>query len=319
MMSSSRTSVIPVITGPTASGKSLLAHELARKSGAEIISADSRQVYREMDIGTAKPSEQMLAEVRYHFIDERRIGEEFNAGDFAFEAWKRIETIIRRGKPVIVAGGSTLYVQGLIEGFSRLPAHNPAIRRRLQEELDSRGAEHLYRMLESIDPEQAATLDPTKTQRLVRSLEIIEITGRRVSELNKLRHAPPAWLSFVPVGLQVPREELYRRIEQRTDAMIEEGLVEEAKSLYLRYCSGDGQHSVNALETVGYQELFQYFDGKTTLEKAIGLIKQHTRNYAKRQLTFFKNRINVEWMAVPSDREGITHLADQLYRRFFIQ
>ncbi|MBF0585386.1 tRNA (adenosine(37)-N6)-dimethylallyltransferase MiaA [Prosthecochloris sp. N3] len=308
---------IPVVTGPTASGKSQLAHELARRTGAEIISADSRQIYRDMTIGTAKPDTGMLSEVPYHFIDERDITQEFSAGDFAAEALRRIETIIGREKPVIVVGGSTLYIQGLLEGFSDLPEKNPAIRKRLEEEYRTIGGETLYERLRDCDPRQAATLDPTKSQRLIRSLEIIEITGKTVTELHRQRKRPPEHLKFYPLALDMPREKLYRRIEQRTDLMIEQGLVTEAEKLYTRYRELLPQSPPNALMTVGYKELFQYLDGEVTLEQAVRLIKQHTRNYAKRQLTFFKNRSNVDWIAAPDDRNSSKRTIELLSQRFF--
>jgi len=178
------TKQVIVILGPTASGKSALALSVARKIGAEIISADSRQIYRELDIGSAKPSRDALREVKHHFVDEKSIGEPFTAGDFAAEAVQRIEDIHKRGKEVVVAGGSTLYLEGLLEGFADLPAADPEIRTRLLEEMQREGKAALFERLRQLDPEQAGTLDATKSQRLIRSLEIIEITGRPVTALQ---------------------------------------------------------------------------------------------------------------------------------------
>ena len=303
-----------IVTGPTASGKSALAHALAERSGAEIISADSRQIYRELDIGTAKPSEEMLDEVNYHFINEKNIEEEYNAGDFAFEAFDRIRTIIESDRQAVVVGGSTLYIQGLLEGFSDLPERDPQIRSQLTDELASHGPDALYRRLESIDPQHAATLDPTKTQRLIRSLEIITITGKTVTLLHQTKHRRAQNIHFRPIALDLPRQELYRRIEQRTETMMETGLLEEAERLFKRYRALMAHSRINALETVGYKELFQYLDKKITLETAIMLIKQHTRNYAKRQLTFFKNRLNVDWMAAPSDKISTERRIEELIK-----
>ncbi len=285
-----------VILGPTASGKSALALAMAKKIGAEIISADSRQIYRELDIGAAKPSTEALQEVTHHFVNEKNIGESFTAGDFANEAVKRIRDIHRRGKRAIIAGGSTLYLEGVLKGFATLPPANPEIRERLLVELKHSGKERLYEKLIQKDPEQAATLDPTKTQRLIRSLEIIEITGLSVTELQARGKQQQTDLHFLTTGISIPRETLYQRINQRTDDMIETGLCHEAELLYHKYHKLLADKRTSALQSVGYQELFQYFDNTIEFAEAVRLIKQHTRNYAKRQLTFFNNRLTVNWM-----------------------
>ena len=303
---------VMVILGPTASGKSALAVAVAKKIGGEIISADSRQIYRELDIGAAKPSLELLEEVKHHFVNEKNIGEPFTAGDFATEAVERILDIHRRGKRAVVAGGSTLYLEGLIEGFADLPPANPAIRERLLEELERDGKERLYARLLERDPAQAATLDPTKSQRLVRSLEIIEITGLSVTELQARGKQRQGEISFVVTGLAIPRTLLYERINRRTDEMIKTGLCGEAEQLYHKYQALLAGRKLSALQSVGYQELFQYFDGKVTSHEAILLIKQHTRNYAKRQITFFNNRLKVNWVDASLDNDELEALADRL-------
>ena len=285
-----------VILGPTASGKSALALAIAKKIGAEIISADSRQIYRELNIGAAKPSTEALQEVTHHFVNEKNIGESFTAGDFATEAVERICDIHRRGKRAIIAGGSTLYLEGVLKGFATLPPANPEIRERLLVELKNSGKERLYERLIQKDPEQAATLDPTKTQRLIRSLEIIEITGLSVTELQARGKQQQSDLHFLTKGISIPRERLYQRINQRTDDMIETGLCQEAELLYHKYHKLLADKRTSALQSVGYQELFQYFDNTIDFDEAVRLIKQHTRNYAKRQLTFFNNRLTVNWV-----------------------
>ncbi len=285
-----------VILGPTASGKSELALAVAKKIGAEIISADSRQIYRELDIGAAKPSAEALQEVTHHFVNEKNIGEPFTAGDFATEAVERIRDIHRRGKRAIIAGGSTLYLEGVLKGFANLPPANPEIRARLLIELENIGKERLYEKLLQKDPEQAATLDPTKTQRLIRSLEIIEITGLSVTELQSRRKKQQTDLHFLTTGLSIPRDTLYQRINQRTDKMLEAGLCQEAELLYHKYYKLLADKRTSALQSVGYQELFQYFDNTIDFDEAVRLIKQHTRNYAKRQLTFFNNRLTINWV-----------------------
>ena len=285
-----------VILGPTASGKSDFALALAKKIGAEIISADSRQIYRELDIGTAKPLPEALREVPHHFVNEKNIGEHFTAGDFSIEAVKRIHNIHQQGKRAIIAGGSTLYLEGILKGFAELPPAHPEIRERLLLELETIGKEQMFEKLLQKDPEQAATLDPTKTQRLVRSLEIIEITGMSVTELqakHKHRESP---LRFLTIGLSIPRDILYQHINQRTERMIETGLCLEAEMLYHKYHELLADKTISALQSVGYQELFRYFNQTINLDQAITLIKQHSRNYAKRQLTFFNNRLTVDWV-----------------------
>jgi tRNA dimethylallyltransferase len=304
-----------VILGPTASGKSALALALAKKIGGEIISADSRQLYRELDIGAAKPSPEELREVKHHFVDEKDIGEPFTAGDFATEAVERIRDIHRRGKRAVVAGGSTLYLEGLIEGFADLPPADPEIRARLLDELGREGNERLFAKLLERDPAQAATLDPTKSQRLIRSLEIIEITGLSVTELQARGKQRQGDLSFAVTGLAMPREVLYQRINQRTDEMIEAGLSGEAEGLFHKYHELLASGKISALQSVGYQELFQYFDGKITFDEAVSQIKQHTRNYAKRQLTFFRNRLTVNWVNAPENFSDLALLADQIVKK----
>jgi len=301
-----------VLLGPTASGKSALALTLATTIDAEIISADSRQIYRELTIGSAKPSPDMLLKVKHHFINEKNIGEPFTAGDFASEAVRRIDDIHQRGKRVIIAGGSTLYLEGLLHGFADLPPANPHIRAKLIAELERYGSAQLYKRLQQQDPEQAKTLDATKSQRLIRSLEIIEITGKSVTELQALGNVQHANLNFRTFGLAMPREQLYQRINQRVDEMITAGLCSEAEGLYQQYRDIFGDKRISALQTVGYQELFQYFAGIIDFAEAVTLIKQHTRNYAKRQLTFFNNRLTVQWLQAPENSADFTAIATTL-------
>lgn len=304
-----------VILGPTASGKTELAFRIARKIGGEIISADSRQIYRGMDIGTAKPPQWMLEEIKHHFIDEKEIGEPFSAGDFAEQAAERIRELRQRGITPIVAGGSTLYLEGLLKGFAELPPADPEVRARLSQELEHHGAEALYRRLETLDHEQAKTLDPTKTQRLIRSLEIIEISGKAVTALQQKTSGPPPGIEFTVIGLSLPREVLYDRINRRTSAMMQGGLEAEARRLYDQFRDHWRSKTLNALATVGYRELFEHFEGLHDLQTAEALIAQHTRNYAKRQLTFFRNRLDVEWVNAPINEAGMDALVEVICGR----
>ncbi|MFN3560647.1 MAG: tRNA (adenosine(37)-N6)-dimethylallyltransferase MiaA [Chloroherpetonaceae bacterium] len=304
---------IPVILGATASGKTAIAIALALKFNAEIISADSRQIYRELTIGSAKPSPEELAAVPHHFINERGLLEEYDAASFAKDAWQRIQEILARGKNVIVAGGSTLYLKSLIMGFSELPSGNNALRARLYKELETLGSEVLYERLKRLDPERAQTLDHTKTQRLIRSLEVIETTGKKMSDLQAaLHHASP--FEFECIGLDVPRNMLYERINQRVDTMMQNGLLSEVQSLYRTFGTAHKQTKINALETVGYKELFSFLDGEISLDNAISLIKQHTRNYAKRQLTFFRHQLPVEWIPSADTSFALNRISSILLR-----
>ncbi len=300
---------IIVLLGPTASGKSALALAIAKNIGAEIISADSRQIYKELNIGAAKPSLEVLLEVKHHFVNEKNIGEPFTAGDFAIDAIERIHDIHKRGGRVVVAGGSTLYLEGILKGFAELPPADPEIRARLLVELERFGHAQLYERLRKSDPVQAATLDATKSQRLIRSLEIMEITGKSVTELQSSGKTRHTGLHFITFGLSMPREILYQRINQRTDAMIDAGLCDEAEQLYHKYRDLLANKETSALKSVGYQELFHYFDGEINFAEAVKLIKQHTRNYAKRQLTFFNNRLPVTWVGAPENSRELATLA----------
>ncbi|NTV92961.1 MAG: tRNA (adenosine(37)-N6)-dimethylallyltransferase MiaA [Chlorobiaceae bacterium] len=303
-----RQNTILAILGPTASGKSALAFNIAKEINAEIISADSRQIYRELNIGSAKPSPETLREIKHHFINELSIGDPFTAGDFARQASKRIHSILQSGKNAIIAGGSTLYLEALLYGFADLPPSDTEKRKQLAIELETLGSRHLFERLRKLDPQQAATLDHTKTHRMVRSLEIIELSGLTVSEMQKKHIQPLAGINVITCGLSLPRPLLYERINQRTDQMLASGLLQEAKSLFTKYSPCGDVITTNALQTVGYQELFAYLDGKTDFMRAITLIKQHTRNYAKRQLTFFKNRLNVNWVEAPDNEHELSVL-----------
>jgi len=312
--SASRQPPVIVLLGPTASGKSALAFAIAKNIGAEIISADSRQIYRELTIGAAKPSLEVLQEVKHHFVNEKNIGEPFTAGDFAVDAVERINDIHRREGRVVLAGGSTLYLEGILKGFADLPPADPEIRGRLLMELEHFGNAQLYERLRQRDPEQAATLDPTKSHRLIRSLEIIELSGKSVTELHSLGKARHTGLRFITFGLSMPREVLYQRINQRTDAMIDAGLCDEAEQLHHKYRELLADKGTSALKSVGYQELFHYFDGAINYAEAVRLIKQHTRNYAKRQLTFFNNRLTVTWVEAPKNSQEIAALAKSIVK-----
>jgi len=306
---------IPVILGPTASGKTAVGIALAQKLGAEIISADSRQIFEELTIGSAKPSVEEISKIPHHFISEKVLTQNYDAGKFANDAHARIREIFSSQKRVVVVGGSTLYIEGLVNGFANLPAKNDKLREALTKELQEKGAERLYQELKEMDPDHAKTLDPTKTQRLIRSLEVIRLTGKTLTELFRKQN-PSNEFSFKLFGINLPREVLYQRINQRTDVMFEQGLLKEAENLFKQYPTLPGQKSIiNALATVGYTELFAYFNNEISLEQAKSLIKQHTRNYAKRQLTFFRNKMSVEWLDIDPKTDSPDKITQKILKR----
>ena len=270
-----------VVCGPTASGKTDYAIELAQYFNTEIISADSRQVYKEISIGTAKPSEEKLAFFPHHFINHCSIHDTYNAGIFEKEALQLLEKLFKKHKVVIAAGGTGLYIKALCEGLDDLPKADENMRIQLQKELDDNGVDYLFKKLQGLDSEGSKTIDTKNPHRIMRALELVIETGQSILDIktNSKIERP---FRIVKIMMDVDRETLYQRINSRVDEMIEEGLVEEVKKVYYF-------KNLKALQTVGYTELFDYFDEKCSLSEAIEKIKQHTRNYAKRQLTWFRN------------------------------
>ena len=283
-------SPVLVIAGPTAVGKSSLAHGVARRIGAEIVSADSRQLYRGFDIGTAKPTAQEQAEVEYHLLDALAPGARSSAGQFLEWVKNAITDIQSRGRPVVVVGGSTLYVHALVEGIPDVPPVSPELEEELLDAVAApHGGDALFRELEAADPDAAATLDPTKTHRLVRWVGVLRETGRTPSEIwRTARQRVPSIL----VVLERPRPELYARAEQRVDVMMETGLLAEAERLYV---SGEDARRTMAA-TIGYRELIPVIEDNQSLDEAIRLIKRNTRRYAKRQLTWYRRYSDALWL-----------------------
>ncbi len=287
-----------VIVGPTASGKTHVAICLAEAIGAEIISADSRQFYRDMDIGTAKPTAAELARVTHHFIDFLPPQVEFSAGEFSRIARDLIRELRRRGKNVIVAGGSGMYIRALLDGFFEPAIKDPAIKQALKQRAETEGGSVLYRELQAIDPVRAAELHPNDVHRIVRALEVYYASGKRFSEVQQQKRVA-ADFPFVQIGLRWPREKLYQRIEQRVDDMIRQGLERETRALLV----GGVNPKANALQSVGYREMIQYIRGELAFAEMVDKIKQHTRNFAKRQLTWFRRDARIRWVEVHSEEE----------------
>lgn len=276
-----------VIVGPTAVGKTKAAIALARHFQTDIISADSRQFYKEMTIGTAKPSPKELAAARHYYVDFLSIQDNYNAGDFEISAISTLEALFEKNNIAIMTGGSGLYVNAVCNGFDDMPLIPEEVRVRLNADFEQNGIEFLQKKLKVADPNYYKTVDLNNPQRLIRALEVYEHTQNPYSFYRK-KETPERNFSPVFIGLDLPRNELYDRINNRVDHMIDEGLVEEVKSL-LAY------RNHNALQTVGYQELFDYLDNKISLSEAIELIKRNTRRYAKRQLTWFKRNEETLW------------------------
>jgi tRNA dimethylallyltransferase len=293
--------VLAIIGGPTASGKTDAGIALARHFGTEVISADSRQFYRAMRIGTARPSPDELGGVVHHFIGHLDLEETWSAGRFAREAEPVLQGLLSRHGIAVLVGGSGLYIDALVKGLDPLPVSDVRLRQRLQEQLEQRGLAALISELQRLDPKTSARIDQRNPQRVVRALEICILTGRPLSE-QRTGASDRTDMRLVRLALDVPRDALYARIDARVDRMVEEGLVEEAHRL-LPY------RNLNALQTVGYRELFMHFDGQLERHQAIGLIKQHSRNYAKRQLTWLRRDDTWHWVA-PGDAATMIALAE---------
>ncbi|MBX2943695.1 MAG: tRNA (adenosine(37)-N6)-dimethylallyltransferase MiaA [Cyclobacteriaceae bacterium] len=276
-----------VIVGPTAVGKTKIAIQLAKIFYSEIISADSRQLYKEMTIGTAKPSAIELGEVRHHFIDQVPIENAYDAGQYGRDALDLISVIFQTNDTLIMCGGSGLYIKAVLEGFDEMPDIPDVIRQQIIEEYNAKGLDWLQRQVQENDPEYFDVVDQKNPQRLMRAMEVIRHSSLPASSFRKKekRELP---FEVVKIGLELDREVIYDRINQRVDNMFEAGLLEEARKLYPK-------KSLNALQTVGYQELFGYFDGDYDLEEAVRLLKRNTRRYAKRQMTWFKKDEEIKW------------------------
>ena len=282
---------ILTLTGPTAVGKTELSLSLAEALDAEIISADSRQVYEELTIGTAKPSPDELRRVPHHFISERSIEEPpGSAGAFAEEANERIRDIRSRGHQALVVGGSTLYVHALQEGLADIPDVPQNVRDHLEERLEKEGQNVLYAELASVDPAQAERCDPTKTHRVIRALEVYHHTGRPLTYYYENQPEPP--FSYRTVVLQRDRQRLYDRINRRVDRMLEAGLLDEVREVM----NLDVQLDEAPLSTIGYREPIRFLRSEIDHEEMVRLVKRNTRRYAKRQLTWFRRYDDYIWL-----------------------
>ena len=275
------------VVGPTAIGKTSLAIAIAQHFNTEIISADSRQFFKEMSIGTAVPSEAELAAAPHHFIQHKSIEENYSVGDFEREALHKLKHLFKVHDPLVMVGGSGLYVKAVTEGLDDFPEVDPEIRKQLNKELEISGINLLQEKLKKLDPEYFSEVDKENPHRLIRALEIYIGTGKPYSAFRN-REKEPRGFKTISVGLTAEREIIYDRINRRVDLMMQEGLLQEAEKLL-------SKKHLNALNTVGYKELFQYLEGKCSQEEAVSEIKKNTRRFAKRQLTWFRKDPDIHW------------------------
>lgn len=290
---SSEFPLLVVIGGPTAAGKTSLAIEVAQHFKTGIVSADSRQFYREMNIGTAKPSAQELQQARHHFIDSLSIHDDYDASRFEQDALKLLDQEFQSNRIMVMTGGSGLFIEAVLYGFDVLPGKDDTIRKELNDKLETDGIVALQEELKKLDPEKARTLDMQNPKRLIRALEIIR---QQVPPTLPVAKEPRRFRTLL-LGITPSRDVLYERINSRVDRMMHEGLLDEVRQLW-------PYRALNPLRTVGYTELFEHLEGQFDLPTAVERIKQHSRNYAKRQLTWFRNRMSTEWYD-PQDTEKI--------------
>ncbi|MCX6296568.1 MAG: tRNA (adenosine(37)-N6)-dimethylallyltransferase MiaA [Bacteroidetes bacterium] len=276
-----------VIVGHTAIGKTSLSIHLAKELNGPIISADSRQFFKEMFIGTAKPSYEEMQGVQHYFIDSHSVAEDYNVGKYEVEVIALLDKLFLKNKAVLLVGGSGLYIDAVCKGFDELPEADIDVRKKINLLLEEKGIESLQELLKELDPDYYSKVDLQNPQRISRALEVCLTTGKPYSSL---RAGKPKKRNFtiIKIGLNTSREVLYERINERVDSMMKLGLLEEVKSLF-------AQKKLNALQTVGYNELFNYLDGKIDLKTAIDSIKQNTRKFAKRQLTWFRKDPEIKW------------------------
>lgn len=294
-----------VIVGPTGSGKTDLAVSLAEHFRAPILSTDSRQIYRGLPIGTAQPDAEQLQRAEHHFIATHSIEEDFNCGAYEQAALALLDKLFADHRVVIAVGGSGLYVKALCDGLDALPEADALLREELSRRLHEEGLETLAAELRQLDPAYYEQVDTKNPARVLRALEVCLTTGKPYSTLRTgaTRERP---FRIVMIGTELDRKELYNRIDRRVDMMMEAGLEAEARTVY-------PQRHLNSLQTVGYRELFEYFDGKITRDEAVELIKRNTRRYAKRQLTWFRRDGRIAWFTPTDTDEILRHIEEQMF------
>lgn len=288
------------VVGPTGIGKTRLAIDLAKHFDTEIISCDSRQFFKEMKIGTASPSEEELAEAPHHFIGNLSVEEYYSIGQYEEDALKKLNELFENHDVVILVGGSMMYEKAVIEGLNDLPEADEENQKKLQEIFENEGIEKLQDMLKELDPEYFTVVDIHNHRRLLRAIDVIWQTGKKYSELIAVSQDSRDF-NTIRIGIEAPREELYDRINRRVDIMMEKGLLEEAQGL-------EKFRHLTALNTVGYAELFKYFDGEWDLDFAVSEIKKNSRRYAKRQLTWYRKADDIHYLPLGYSQEDFDGL-----------
>ncbi|HLN73755.1 MAG: tRNA (adenosine(37)-N6)-dimethylallyltransferase MiaA [Methylococcaceae bacterium] len=293
-----------VVLGPTGVGKSAISIHLAQYYSTDIISADSRQLFRELAIGTAVPPTEDLQSVPHHFIQTRSIHDYYNVSEYETEAIALINQLFLTRNPLVLTGGSMLYIDTICKGIDDIPTVTPEIRNEVIQWYQENGLEALQQRLLSLDPEYYQIADLNNAKRLLHAVEVCQMTGKTFTSFRKntIRTRP---FRIIKIGINQQREVLYERINKRVDAMIESGLVEEARSVY-------PYRDLNSLNTVGYKELFAYFDGSCTLEEAVDLIKRNSRKYARKQLTWFRRDTEIQWFEPEQLEEIITYISSKV-------
>ncbi|MCS3871299.1 tRNA dimethylallyltransferase [Chryseobacterium ginsenosidimutans] len=296
------------VVGPTGIGKTRLAIDLAKHFSTEIVSCDSRQFFSEMKIGTASPSPEELAEAPHHFIGNLTVEEYYSIGQYEEDALQKLNELFEKYETVILVGGSMMYEKAVLEGLNDLPEANDENQKKLQEILDYEGIEKLQEILKELDPEYFAVVDFHNHRRLLRAIDVIWQTDKKYSELIAVSQDSRDF-NVIRIGIEAPREELYDRINRRVDIMMEKGLLDEAKGL-------EKFKHLTALNTVGYAELFKYFDGEWDLDFAISEIKKNSRRYAKRQLTWYRKADDIHYLQLGYSQEDFDGLIEYINEEF---
>ena len=299
-----RDKTLIVITGPTAVGKTAISLDIAKYFGIPVINADSRQIYRELRIGTARPSEEEMKEVKHYFVGTLGIAEYYSASLYEQQVLALLDNLFQTHDYALLSGGSMMYIDAVCDGIDDIPTVDDETRETMKRRLKEEGLEALCEELKKLDPEYYEEVDRQNPRRVVHALEICTMTGKTYTSFRK-RERRERPFRIIKIGLTLPREELYNRINARVDKMMAEGLLDEARQMYpLR--------DLNALNTVGYKELFDYFDGRWLLEEAVERIKGNTRRYARKQLTWYKKDDRFRWFH-PQDKEKIINYITQYY------
>ncbi|NDI99718.1 tRNA (adenosine(37)-N6)-dimethylallyltransferase MiaA [Flavobacterium sp. LaA7.5] len=297
MTPKSKNNYLITIIGPTAIGKTAMAIEIAKHFGSPILSADSRQFFKEMSIGTAVPSKEELEAAKHYFIQNISIFDDYTVGDFERDAIVLLDELFKENNVVVMVGGSGLYIDAVLKGFDDFPAIDSSVREQLKQKYEAQGITYLQQELARLDPEHYNNVAKENPQRLMRALEVCIGSGKPYSSFLNIKKNSRNFTPII-IGLEAERETMYSRINHRVDLMVQAGLIEEAKALY-------PHKNLNALQTVGYRELFSYFDDEHSLDFAIEEIKKNTRRFAKRQMTWFKRNENVKWFDFTTPPETV--------------